>query len=100
MLSCSRLVASDSHCGWRGWRARPKRSIVAKDGFHARECQQAMKIVITGGAGFLGGKLAARLLQRGRLAGPDGSEREIDEILLFDMAPPSAPPADKRIRVV
>jgi D-erythronate 2-dehydrogenase len=56
-----------------------------------------MKIVITGGSGFIGMKLAKRLLERGRLAGPDGQERAIDEILLFDLAAPSA--IDPRIRV-
>ena len=29
-----------------------------------------MKVVITGGAGFLGKKLARRILQQGALAGP------------------------------
>ena len=29
-----------------------------------------MRVLITGGAGFIGKKLAARLLERGRAAGP------------------------------
>ena len=48
-----------------------------------------MKVVITGGAGFIGKKLAQRLLQRGSLIGPDGTETPIDELVLFDVARPS-----------
>jgi nucleoside-diphosphate-sugar epimerase len=33
-----------------------------------------MKIVITGGGGFLGQRLARTLLQRGTLVGPSGTE--------------------------
>ena len=35
-----------------------------------------MKVVITGGGGFLGFKLANALLARGKLTGPDGGEHE------------------------
>ena len=56
-----------------------------------------MKIVITGGAGFIGMKLAQRLLDRGRLTEPDGREKTIEEILLFDLAAPRA--IDRRIKV-
>jgi nucleoside-diphosphate-sugar epimerase len=60
-----------------------------------------MKIVITGGAGFLGRKLARRLLERGQVVGPDGTEASIEEILLFDVAaPPAGTFADPRISVV
>lgn len=52
-----------------------------------------MKVVITGGTGFVGQRLAQALLQRGRLTAPDGREREIDELLLFDQAPPAERPA-------
>ena len=44
-----------------------------------------MKVVITGGAGFLGRTLAAALLARGVLAGPSGAPEEIDEVVLFDV---------------
>lgn len=55
-----------------------------------------MKVVITGGAGFLGGRLADALVARGRLTGPDGSEEPIDELLLFDQEHrPDAPREEK-----
>jgi nucleoside-diphosphate-sugar epimerase len=60
-----------------------------------------MKVVITGGAGFVGRKLASELLKRGSLAGPDGTQASIDEIVLFDIAPPvPALAADQRLRLV
>ena len=58
-----------------------------------------MKIVITGGAGFIGQRLARRLLARGALAGPDGHEQAIDELVLFDAVPPQAID-DRRVRAV
>jgi D-erythronate 2-dehydrogenase len=58
-----------------------------------------MKVVITGGAGFIGRRLAERLLARGSIAGPDGSPAEIDELVLFDTAPPQPPlKPDKRLK--
>jgi nucleoside-diphosphate-sugar epimerase len=54
-----------------------------------------MRIVITGGCGFLGRRVAMRLLDRGTARGP------IDELVLFDNAPPALPlPDDGRLRVV
>jgi nucleoside-diphosphate-sugar epimerase len=43
-----------------------------------------MKVVITGGAGFLGQRLARELLERGRLAGAHGDEA-IDQLVLVDL---------------
>lgn len=43
-----------------------------------------MKIVITGGGGFLGNQLARQLIKRGVLTAPAGQQEKIDEILLFD----------------
>ena len=59
-----------------------------------------MKIVITGGGGFLGFKLAKALLARGRLMGPDGREQEIAKIVLLDGAFPAALPKDARLEAV
>ncbi|MEJ8845247.1 D-erythronate dehydrogenase [Variovorax rhizosphaerae] len=44
-----------------------------------------MKIMITGGGGFVGARLARTLLQRGTLAG-----QTVDRIVLTDIAPPPA----------
>ncbi len=53
-----------------------------------------MKVVITGGTGFLGRMLAERLLESGKLTGPSGSLEPIDALVLFDAAKPvSLPPA-------
>ena len=54
-----------------------------------------MRIVITGGCGFLGRRLALLLLDQGSALGA------IDELVLFDNAPSALPlPDDKRVRVV
>lgn len=54
-----------------------------------------MRIVITGGCGFLGRRLALLLLERGSSLGA------IDELVLFDNAPPAIPlPDDKRLRLI
>jgi nucleoside-diphosphate-sugar epimerase len=54
-----------------------------------------MKIVITGGCGFLGRRLALLLLERGSALG------RIDELVLFDNAASALPlPDDKRVSVV
>src|SRR5258707_7700644 len=53
-----------------------------------------MKGVITGGAGFLGKKLARRILQQGTLAGPDGKAQKVSELVLFDVGKASGPGLD------
>jgi nucleoside-diphosphate-sugar epimerase len=56
-----------------------------------------MHVVITGGAGFLGRRLATKLLERGTLAGGDGRPADIQTLTLVDVA--DAPPfADPRAR--
>ena len=61
-----------------------------------------MKVVITGGAGFLGLQLARRLTALGSLTGTSGRLEQIDEILLFDMVIPDGRPhgLDERAKFV
>ena len=58
-----------------------------------------MKVIITGGGGFLGSQLCQKLLQRGALTGPSGALEAIREIVLLDAAF-HRPPADARVRHV
>src|SRR5215831_16653455 len=46
-----------------------------------------MRIVITGGAGFLGSRLARAILARGALTDSQGDAREVRELVLVDVAP-------------
>lgn len=43
-----------------------------------------MKVIITGGGGFLGSQLCQKLLERGELTGPSGAPETIHEIVLLD----------------
>lgn len=45
-----------------------------------------MKVIITGGGGFLGSQLCNKLLQRGELTGPSGAPEKIAQIVLLDAA--------------
>ena len=58
-----------------------------------------MKVLITGGAGFLGRRLATKLLQLGTLKNAELREEKIQQITLFDMVP-ALGFNDPRIRVV
>ncbi len=58
-----------------------------------------MRIVITGGAGFLGTRLARAILARGRLTDARGDIRAIREIVLLDIAT-AADFGDARVRTV
>ncbi len=58
-----------------------------------------MKIVITGGAGFLGRRLAIRLLEKGSLTDSAGHVRIISEILLVDVVAPEGM-SDPRLRIL
>lgn len=57
-----------------------------------------MKVLITGGGGFLGGRLARTLLEHGTLADADGRPAVIDSITVLDIAFP--PQMDRRLRCV
>jgi len=58
-----------------------------------------MNVVITGGAGFLGQRLARKLLERGTLATADASQAPIERLVLLDVV--RAPDfGDPRVRVV
>ncbi|MES2508776.1 MAG: D-erythronate dehydrogenase [Pseudomonadota bacterium] len=60
-----------------------------------------MDILITGGAGFLGARLARELLARGQLSLAGSPAQNITTITLVDRAPPPADiAADSRIRAV
>lgn len=53
-----------------------------------------MKVLVTGGLGFLGRRLVDALLGRGALTGADGEEHEIERIVVSDLAPGPSPLAD------
>jgi len=59
-----------------------------------------MRVVITGGGGFLGLKLAKALLARGALATGEGGEAPLSKLVLLDAAFPDDMPADARLEVV
>jgi nucleoside-diphosphate-sugar epimerase len=48
-----------------------------------------VKVVITGGSGFLGARLARALLAKGTLAGRAGAQEPIESIVLLDAVEPS-----------
>ena len=47
-----------------------------------------MRVIITGGAGFIGRKLAKAILDRGTLAGADGAQTPVSGLVLFDNVQP------------
>jgi D-erythronate 2-dehydrogenase len=51
-----------------------------------------MKVVITGGLGFIGRMLARSLVDRGELTGPSGRLEPIDSVVLLDAAGAALPP--------
>ncbi|MDA0229969.1 MAG: NAD-dependent epimerase/dehydratase family protein [Proteobacteria bacterium] len=61
-----------------------------------------MKVVITGGTGFLGLRLARAILERGTLRGASGAPEPVDEMILFDAVTPAERPEglDARVKIV
>jgi UDP-glucose 4-epimerase len=59
-----------------------------------------MKIVVTGGAGFLGQELIRSLCERGTLITPDGRARQITEIISIDQSQPPRLFVDDRVGYV
>ncbi len=62
-----------------------------------------MKVVITGGLGFLGIRLAQALLDKGTLVGASGEQERIEQMVLFDAVVPDQRPAgldDERVAIV
>jgi len=58
-----------------------------------------MRIVITGGGGFLGRRLAREILERGRLSDTAGTMQPVTELVLLDrVAPPDM--GDSRVRAI
>jgi nucleoside-diphosphate-sugar epimerase len=57
-----------------------------------------MRVVITGGAGFLGRRLARSILERGQLTDACGERRAVRKLVLIDVAPASA--TDPRVEIV
>jgi nucleoside-diphosphate-sugar epimerase len=59
-----------------------------------------MKVVITGGAGFLGQRLIRALCARGTLAGADGEQRPIEQIVSIDAQQSGRLVVDERVGYV
>ena len=61
-----------------------------------------MKVVVTGGTGFLGLRLARAILERGTLYGASAAPESINKMILFDVVtPPERPQGlDERVEIV
>ena len=57
-----------------------------------------MKIIITGGCGFLGQRVARELLERGQINDADGRPQPIRELVLVDIAQPPKGLSDAKVR--
>ncbi len=57
-----------------------------------------MKIIITGGGGFLGQRVARELLKRGQVSGADGKPQAIRELVLVDIQQPPNGFQDPKVR--
>jgi D-erythronate 2-dehydrogenase len=59
-----------------------------------------VRVLITGGTGFIGKKLAAALLREGSLALEGGPSGPVERVTLFDAFPGEGVPEDPRVEVV
>lgn len=51
-----------------------------------------MKVIITGGLGFIGQRLGRLIWERGSIKGPDGTSKDVTAMVLFDMVVPDTLP--------
>ena len=58
-----------------------------------------MKVIITGGGGFLGSQLATKILNKGTLAGPSGKQEPVEQMVLIDAHFP-VPQTDERVQEI
>lgn len=59
-----------------------------------------MKVVITGGAGFIGSRLARKLLEDGNLVDESGARVAVDNLVVFDRVVPENLPDDARLEII
>jgi nucleoside-diphosphate-sugar epimerase len=59
-----------------------------------------MHVLITGGSGFIGRRLASALLRAGTVTVDDGAPRPIERLTMFDSVPDAGAPVDRRVESI